>query len=768
MKNIFLFTFYWMGLLGCMAQHTTSSSIVDNDLQSKNGDSLANAIILQVIKNKPKNDPDAMLQTYSYNSYTKALVSADPQAINGTIDSIFKRKRRGLKFKKIDSTNYLIKKQLEKSHLYIMEKVSNFAYSKEREKRETILGIHMAGFKKPIYEVLAIEMQSFSLYDRRIKVFGTDFISPLGNKGRQTYTFSFEGVSEIQGRKNYIVRYTPKENKQDVGIPGLLYIDSESYAIQRNESKLDASIEVQAIQEYTYFPTQNIWFPSANKIRVDKGTTDKTVTLFGKLRVATSEQMNDSSIVSTNRDDIKNHIYLVAQTSNFDIHLNKPVTIERSGTAIELLKVASDRGEKFWEEYRPEEITKKELETYRAVDSLTNARNYENKLSFIRKFMVGYVTTKYIDFDYKSLLKFNRYEGFRLGMSAVTNSNFSRKYTINAYGAFGTKDKDFKYGFGIERRLDRYDDTRIGIAHKNDLEESGSLTFLTDGRAFYLFEPRLFNLTYFHKIKDVTAYLTHDFNPKLNSRFQVSYQDITPTYQYSYTNDGENYDNYQNSSITASIQWNPFNKYLQSDWGKTVIEKNYPQFTLQYSQAFKNVINSDLNYTKIALRAMHELRPLNKGVTSFQIVAGASFGDLPVTELYNASPNQPGGENILNRFSVAGKNSFETMYFNEFLSDKFAVFQARHTFNRFHITSWLRPELALISRFGIGSTAAMQKHHEIEFNSMEKGYSESGLEINKLFKGFGLSFMYRYGAYHLPNFDDNISLKFTYYLTLGF
>jgi len=278
----------------------------------------------------------------------------------------------------------------------------------------------------------------------------------------------------------------------------------------------------------------------------------------------------------------------------------------------------------------------------------------------------------------------------------------------------------------------------------------------------------LFNLTYFHKIKDISAYLTHDFNPKLNSRFQLSYQDVTPTYQYTYTNDGEEYHNYQNSSITASIQWNPFNKYLQSNWGKTVIEKNYPQFSLQYSQAFKNVINSDLNYTKIALRAIHELRPLNKGTTSFQVVAGVSFGDLPVTELYNASPNQPGGDAILNRFSVAGRNSFETMYFNEFLSDKYAIFQAKHAFNRFNITSWLRPELALISRFGIGSTAGMQKHQEIEFNSMEKGYSESGLEINKIFKGFGLNFMYRYGAYHLPNFDDNISLKFTYYLTLGF
>lgn len=749
-----------------MAQNTAIAPH-DNATQSDN-DSIANTIITQVIQHKQDNDPQVALGTYSYNSYTKALVTADPDAINGTIDSIFKRKRKGLKFKKIDSTNYLIKEQLEKSHLYIMEKVSNYAYSKEKEKRETILGIHMAGFKKPIYEVLAIEMQSFSLYSKRIKIFGTDFISPLGNRGMKTYTFSYEGLGEIQGRKSYKIRYTPRENKRDVGIPGLLYIDAESYAIQRNESKLDASIEVQAIQQYTYFPQYNLWFPSGNKIRVDKGTNNNTVTLFGKLRVATSEQMVDSSMVSTNKDDIKDHIYLVAETSNFDISLNKPVTIERNGTAIELLKVASSRDSVFWNQYRTQAITPKEQETYIAVDSLTNARNYESKLSFIRKFMVGYVTTKYVDFDYKSLLKFNRYEGFRLGMSAVTNSNFSQKYTIHAYGAYGTKDKDFKYGFGIERRLDRYDDTRIGIIHKNDLEESGSLTFLTDGRAFYLFEPRLFNLTYFHKIKDISAYLTHDFNPKLNSRFQLSYQDVTPTYQYNYTNNGVEYHNYQNSSITASLQWNPFNKYLQSHWGKTVIEKNYPQFSFQYSQAFKNVLNSDLNYTKIALRAIHEFAPLNKGVTSFLVLGGVSFGDLPVTELYNVSPNQPDGDAILNRFSVAGRNSFETMYFNEFLSDKYAILQAKHTFNRVHITSWLRPEFALISRFAIGSAAGQHKHQGVTFKTMEKGYSESGLEINKIFKGFGLNFMYRYGAYHLPKFDDNISLKFTYYLTLGF
>src|SRR5699024_4761776 len=124
MASKFLFIFFWIGLVGCMAQNTTDSAIGDFKQQSEKNDSLANSIIDKVIQYKSQNAPDAALNTYSYNNYTKVLVSADREAINGTIDSIFKRKRKGLKFKKIDSTNYIIKRQLEKSHLYIMEKVS--------------------------------------------------------------------------------------------------------------------------------------------------------------------------------------------------------------------------------------------------------------------------------------------------------------------------------------------------------------------------------------------------------------------------------------------------------------------------------------------------------------------------------------------------------------------------------------------------------------------------------------------------------------------
>ena len=59
-----------------------------------------------------------------------------------------------------------------------------------------------------------------------------------------------------------------------------------------------------------------------------------------------------------------------------------------------------------------------------------------------------------------------------------------------------------------------------------------------------------------------------------------------------------------------------------------------------------------------------------------------------------------------------------------------------------------------------------ERHQQITFNTLEKGFTESGLEINKLLFGFGLSFTYRYGAYHLPKLEDNMALKFTFNVSL--
>jgi len=106
------------------------------------------------------------------------------------------------------------------------------------------------------------------------------------------------------------------------------------------------------------------------------------------------------------------------------------------------------------------------------------------------------------------------------------------------------------------------------------------------------------------------------------------------------------------------------------------------------------------------------------------------------------------------------------MFFGEFFSDRLATLQIKHRIEPVKITSWFKPEVVFITRYALGDVSNIQNHQGVEFTSLEDLYQESGFEINKLFAGFGLSFAYRYGAYHLPDIEDNISFKFTFYLKL--
>jgi len=207
------------------------------------------------------------------------------------------------------------------------------------------------------------------------------------------------------------------------------------------------------------------------------------------------------------------------------------------------------------------------------------------------------------------------------------------------------------------------------------------------------------------------------------------------------------------------LQWSPFSDFetVLNNLKETNI--GYPKFTLQYTKSFTNILNGDFSFSKLDFRTIQVFKYKNESFTQIVLTSGIANGEIPITHVYHAFPNNVNKETILNRFSVAGTNSFETMYFNEFFSDRFTTLQLKHNLNPFNISPWFKPQLVLITRFAIGNLDNIQRHENISFNTLEKGYLESGFEINKLVFGFGLSFAYRYGAYHLPKFEDNIAFK---------
>jgi hypothetical protein len=207
---------------------------------------------------------------------------------------------------------------------------------------------------------------------------------------------------------------------------------------------------------------------------------------------------------------------------------------------------------------------------------------------------------------------------------------------------------------------------------------------------------------------------------------------------------------------------------MQTPVGKIEMDKRHPKFSIQYSQTLPDVMGNNFNFSKIDFKTYYELPYLSGQKSAVLLQTGIAFGDVPITHLYSIQPNNLNRDAILQRITFAGKNSFETMYFNEFFSNKYASLQLKHTFNKIKLGYKINPEITVVTRMAFGSNNKNNQHLGITYNTMERGYFESGVECNKLFKGFGLVAFYRYGPYQLARFEDNIALKISYYLDLGF
>lgn len=388
------------------------------------------------------------------------------------------------------------------------------------------------------------------------------------------------------------------------------------------------------------------------------------------------------------------------------------------------------------------------------------------RAEFVRQIGNGYYPTKYFNFDLRYLIKYNQYEGFRTGLGGITNDAFSEKYRITGYGVYGFLDHGFKYSLGGGFRVSPKTDTWINLSYTDDLQETGSSVFLTDKRFFSFFEPRLLNIDLFHRHITKAITIEHKITPSLLSETQFATSKIDPTYDYVYVIESANYENFDISTAKLSLQWSPFSNYEIKDEKTVETSTGYPQFTLQLTKSFKEVINGDFSFFKTDFRTFYKLNYNEDVSTEVTLTSGIALGKTPLTHMYHAYPNNINKETILKRFSVAGINSFETMFFNEFFSDRFATLQLKHNVKPFYFNERFKPQLVLISRFALGNMHHIERHQNISFGTLNKGYSEAGLEINKLLYGFGLSFAYRYGAYHLPLFEDNFAFKFTFNVTL--
>jgi Family of unknown function (DUF5686) len=735
----------------------TNKSLRKEEIFSENW---VNTIVKKVIENKSKNNPEKAIGSFQYKNYEHLLVSANADSISNKIDTIVKKRWFGKAIIKLDSSNYKFKKLIQEQHLYQTEKVNLFQHNQSGNK-ETVLAARMAGFKKPLYEYLGLNLVSYSVYDNSIKILETPILNPISKFGRYKFVFKLIDTLQMQNRTIYRIYFQPK-NQNKNSLRGLIYVDAQSFAIAKAFYRIYGMVNINALYTYHYHEDFAIWFPEKRKITVVKGNNHEDLNLLiGNIKFNSSLNQN----LNTNATD---QVFLKLESTPFDIEWNKNVSFKLPQIKIDVPENSLSKPNTYWNNIRKDTVDFRKIKTYTNIDSLSVAEKIEEKLIVGRKIIKGFYPIKFIDIDLRSLVKYNNFEGFRLGVGCVTNHKLSDQYKISFFGAYGLKDEKIKFGITPSLHLDTATNTWISIGYTDDNQEIASTFFAIDSQAYKFYDSRPINISTFYDHKTFSAFIESRYIPKTSLYFGFSRTAIKPLFAYNFSAKDNLYKNYNISTLKFALQWNPFSSFMQTPSGRIEIDKKFPKIAIQLTQSIPNLMSDAFSFSKLDLRFIHEIPFLSGQKLSFMAQVGVANGDTPLTHLYSISPNNLPLEKPIDYISIAGENSFETMFYNEFFSSKFVSLQLKHSFDKVKLGYKLNPEIVLASRVAFGTMEKPEQHQNFNYKTLDKGFFESGVEINKIWKGFGLNCFYRYGANSLPKFSENISVKFSFILDLGF
>ncbi len=739
-----LFWILFLCSFGAMAQKNTLK-------QDENTQKLVNNII------RIQNNNNLKSTDFSYSFYEKAIVSAHPDSISASIDTIFKNKKKTKYI--VDSSSYKFKKIITKQHVYQTEKVSSISIVKGR-KKETIIGLKMAGLKQPVYELLGQEFMPFDLSKKQLKILQFTFHNPFTHEGSLKYKFEITDTITTPKGKEVVLQFESKKNIFKNQIKGSVTIDLKSFSITKSTFFINSIINVKTETIFGWFNNDKSWFPVSQSLLVTKGKGKHNIDFLGE-----SIQFENMTSTSSKKYDYSNDLYVKINRDFTDYNFtDKP---KKQHYQIQIDKSATKTNTTFFNTFTNDTLDKRSQKTYQTLDSLVTATKIERKIYFGKKLVNGQIPFGMVDVRARDLFKFNNYEGFRLGLGLSTNDRLSSYFKLFGYGAYGTKDGVFKGQLGSSVRVSKNTDTWISGSATNDLTEFADLTLLADNKRFKLLDPRPFNISTFYNHQSYELTFSSKFISKVETTLKINRSRINPLFDYEFIAPSKSYKIYNLTLATLSLEWSPNSKFLQAPQEIMEVEKGFPKVILQISHAIPNVLSDNIEFTKIDTRIYQEKKHLSGQKTTFLLQGGISLGNAPLSHLYSVSPNNLDREAILQRLTFANKTSFETMYFNEFYSDRYSLFQLKHHFNKFQISKSIKPILVLGSKVAFGDFSHPENHQGIEFKTMEKGFYESGFELQNIFSGFGLSTYYRYGPYQLPKFDQNIAIKLSFTLNLG-
>ncbi|AIZ64122.1 hypothetical protein PK28_11235 [Hymenobacter sp. DG25B] len=513
-------------------------------------------------------------------------------------------------------------------------------------------------------QVLGSSFQDYDFYPNWQIVMGKDFISPIAEGWRITYDYDLEDSVLVGQDRCYQLKVFPRR-PQDLAFTGRIWITMKDYALRR----VDLSVD----------PKANINFVDQIRVYQDLAPTPAGPWLPQRTRVVVGLKPNKKQTGLLVRFNTVNSNFATDQPHEAKFY-EQPFA-----SAVDALEVPAG----FWNQHRPDTLSAQEVRTLTALDSVGKLRSVQSALELADLLVTGYKQVGKLEIGpIPSLYTYNNVEGSRLQVGFRTTGDLSPNWFARTYVAYGTKDRDVKYGLSGYRILARRNWTLLRFERSHDVDQVA----LLDND--YAIENPLFDAAVrFGNIKpgrplwrDVTGLsaqsdLFHGFTQKLTLR----HQRFDPLYDFAYyTSDlhqpgAPTADKFSLSEVILESRYAPDEVLIQNKNRRYAVGlRKWPVFTFRYTLGIDNVLGSDFQYQKFNLLVAQSLPLGQLGRTEYTLDAGYIPSTVPYpvlkTHLGNESP-------------IYTSNAYNLMRYFEFVSDRYASLHAEHYFEGLFINS---------------------------------------------------------------------------------
>lgn len=718
------------------------------------GENPAHAILRNVIRNKSRNSRSALSEYYC-QTYTK--MELDLTNINPGFKNKKLQKNFGFIFNHMDTSVVTGKAYLP---VMISESSADYYFRKSPSlSREIVKASRISGIEEDytLAQFTGHLHVNINLYDNFIDIFEVRFASPLADHGRMFYKYFLIDSMNIDGRKTYKIRFHPKAFSTPV-LDGEVNIDSTTWALQSAHVKMVKGLNVNWIRHLVldnenYLVNDSVWFPKQDKI-------------FADFSIFMSDSAKMVSFLGHRQVDY----------SNVRLNPGIPKEVARMDNNVMINSGVLKNDEQYWESVRPYDLSAKEKSIYGMVDSVKNVPLYQTFYDMVSMALGGYYNAEYLEFGpYYKLVSFNDQEGCRFQLGTRTTTDFSRKFRLSGYGAYGLKDHKWKGGGGIECAFRELPTSKLNVVFKHDMVQLGAgVNALTESNILSSVFSRGSDdrLT---MVNQLDINFEQEWKQGCSNAVGIQFREIFANEDVPFESpDGSKFSTISSTVVHLNTRLSKNEIIVRKPFDKYSLGSDYPILSLDFAAGIKGIFKNDYEFYRLVASVDYDLQISPIGTSEFFLTGGKIFGKVPYPLLKLHEGNAT---------YFYDSYAFSCMNYYEFASDAWFSFFYEHHFKGFFLGKIpLLKKLKWREVFvfkGLIGTLANKNNGNLEdteavlrfpagLGSVSKPYFEVGLGIENIFRLFRIDAIWRLThrkeavGQDIQNFAVNISVNLNF------